>query len=49
MEIGPRDIQNQQFIAIARDNRSKETIAMATAVDRIKQLLDDVQKRLFEK
>ena len=49
VEIGPRDIQSSQFVAVSRDTMSKETVTMAKAIERIKQLMDEMQERLFSK
>ena len=49
MEIGPRDLKNQQFVAVSRDNNSKTTVAMANAVDGLNRLMDEMQQRMFDK
>ncbi len=49
LEIGPRDIENGEFMAVRRDNREKTSVKIAEAVERVPQLLDDVQKGLYNK
>ena len=49
VEIGPRDLQSRQVITKSRDLVDKETVSMATAVDRINQLMEDMHHRLFTK
>ena len=49
VEIGPRDLQSQQVVTKSRDLVAKETISMATAVDRIKELMEEMHNRLFTK
>jgi prolyl-tRNA synthetase len=49
VEIGPRDLQSRQVITKSRDLVDKETVSMATAVDRIGQLMEEMHDRLFTK
>lgn len=49
LEIGPRDIENGEFMAVRRDNREKTSVKIAEAVEMVPQLLDEVQKGLYAK
>lgn len=49
IEVGPRDIENGQCIAVRRDNRAKEQIPFEDLVTRIKELLDETQQGMFER
>ena len=49
MEIGPNDIKASQFVAIPRDTGEKIAITRDIAVPRIKELLAEMYKRLFNK
>ena len=46
LEIGPRDVKNNQAVVVSRDNRSKTTLDNANLVPGIRQLLDDLTSRL---
>ncbi|KAK3924680.1 Bifunctional glutamate/proline--tRNA ligase [Frankliniella fusca] len=49
VELGPKDLKNQQLVAVRRDNGEKITISRSKAAEDIAALLDAVQKALFEK
>jgi prolyl-tRNA synthetase len=49
VEIGPRDIEKGQFVAVRRDTGEKSFIPVAEAGARLRALLDDIQKSLFER
>ena len=49
IEIGPRDIENNVCMAVRRDNGEKISVSLDELETRIPELLDDVQKGLFEK
>ncbi len=49
LEIGPRDIENGEFMAVRRDNREKTSVKIAEAAQIVPQLLDEVQKGLYNK
>jgi len=49
IEIGPRDIENGVCVAVRRDNREKEVIALDTLAERIPALLEELQQGLYEK
>jgi len=47
VEIGPRDIQNNQCVVVPRDTGEKHSISLQQAVPKIQQHLDDLAKRLY--
>src|SRR5690625_1971754 len=49
IEIGPRDIENEQVVVVRRDTLEKEFVSMAELDRRILEILDDVQKNLYDK
>ena len=49
VEVGPRDIENNQVVISRRDDLSKQTASMDNLADYVYGLLDTVQKDLFEK
>ncbi|XP_013779580.1 bifunctional glutamate/proline--tRNA ligase-like [Limulus polyphemus] len=49
VELGPRDIKQQQFVAVRRDTGEKMTLKMEEAVVVIKDLLDKIQNSLYQK
>jgi prolyl-tRNA synthetase len=49
IEIGPRDIQKKQVVVVRRDNGKKVVIKESQLIKRINQLLEDIQKSLFNK
>lgn len=49
VEIGPRDVQNDQVVVVRRDNREKKVIKMPELQNEIKINLDDVQNNLFQR
>ena len=49
LEIGPRDIEKSSVLIARRDTREKLPVPMEGLVDRIRQLLDDVQRTLFDR
>ncbi len=49
LEIGPKDIAQRQGIAVRRDNRAKEAVPFAALSTRLPQILDDVQRSLYER
>ena len=49
LEIGPKDIEKSQVLIARRDTREKLGVAMDGLVDRVRGLLEDVQKSLFER
>lgn len=49
VEIGPRDMQQKQFVAVRRDTGEKITYKMSTAVKDLKDLLELIQTCMFER
>lgn len=49
IEIGPRDIENNKAILFRRDELTKEEVSLDNIADSVENLLDDIQKNLFEK
>ena len=49
IEIGPRDMEQNQCVAVRRDNFEKVTVSLDELAVRVPQLLEDVQQGLFQK
>ncbi|XP_064394534.1 bifunctional glutamate/proline--tRNA ligase-like isoform X2 [Halichondria panicea] len=49
VEIGPRDLQKNQIVAVARDNQCKKTINLADADKILNTLLQTIQARMFQR
>ncbi len=49
MEIGPRDAQNNSVMLVRRDNRVKESVSLDILETRLPELLEEVQKALFQR
>ena len=49
LEIGPKDIENGVCVAVRRDNREKVTVELDKVAEKLPQVLDMVQKGLYEK
>ncbi len=49
IEIGPKDIEKNQVVAVRRDKLEKEFISIDGLADALKAMLDDVHKGLYEK
>jgi prolyl-tRNA synthetase len=49
VEVGARDLQSDQVTLVRRDTREKERVSVEGTVDRIGDLLVDVQAALFER
>lgn len=49
LEIGPRDVAQGQAIAVRRDSRAKEPIPSDRLPERLPQVLDAIQKALYER
>ena len=48
LEIGPRDIENNQCILVRRDTLEKETVSLDNVNVRIAELLEDIQANMFK-
>ena len=49
IEIGPRDIENGVCMAVRRDNGDKISVALSELTSKVPELLDAVQRGLFDK
>ena len=49
IEIGPKDIEKSQVLAVRRDTREKVGVPMEGLAGRVRHVLDDVQRNLFER
>ena len=47
LEMGPRDIQNNECILVRRDNNEKLTIKLEEVEENISKILDDIQANMF--
>ena len=48
IEMGPRDIENGVAVLVRRDTAEKETVELSKLNERIGELLDTIQKDMFE-
>lgn len=48
VEIGPKDIEKGQCIAVRRDNGEKIVVSLSELEERVKELLDAVQQGMFD-
>jgi prolyl-tRNA synthetase len=49
LEIGPKDIQKASVVLARRDTREKTVAPMAGLADRVRDLLEDIQRNLLER
>lgn len=49
LEVGPRDIEQQQVILVRRDTGEKQTVSLQDLETQVQQILNDIQNSLFEK
>tara|TARA_B100001123_G_C14679259_1_gene776717 strand:- start:141 stop:611 length:471 start_codon:yes stop_codon:yes gene_type:complete len=49
LEIGPRDVKNEQVMLVRRDNRKKSPTPMAGLAEHVDGLLSTIQQALFER
>ena len=49
VELGPKDLAKEQCVLVRRDVRQKEPAPLASAAERAGQMLDAMQKDLFER
>ena len=47
IEIGPRDMENGKAMLVRRDTGEKESVAIGNVVERVAQLLKDIQQSLY--
>ena len=48
IEIGPRDLENNQAVLVRRDNGEKEVVELSKLDERLETLLEEIQKNMFE-
>ncbi len=48
MEVGPRDVENDQVVLVRRDTREKMFLSKSDLMNSIPKLLEDIQSGLFE-
>jgi prolyl-tRNA synthetase len=49
LEVGPRDIKTGQVITVRRDTMGKASISLTGIESRVKELLVDIQKAIFDR
>lgn len=49
IEIGPKDIENDQCVAVRRDSGDKITVSLTDLESRIPEILEDIQIGMYEK
>ena len=49
IELGPKDIENQKCIVVRRDTREKIEVSLDEIESRIPEILDTIQKEMFER
>lgn len=49
LEIGPRDLENNQVVLVRRDNREKEIVSIDNLTTAVPEILAKVQKGLLDK
>ncbi|MBN2364611.1 MAG: proline--tRNA ligase [Calditrichaeota bacterium] len=49
IEIGPRDVENNQVMVVRRDNRSKTPVGIDELVTRIEQILTVMQQEMYQR
>ncbi|KFO09961.1 Bifunctional glutamate/proline--tRNA ligase, partial [Balearica regulorum gibbericeps] len=49
VEVGPRDMKSQQFVAVRRDTGQKQTFSEHEAEDRLKQILEEIHANLYNR
>ena len=47
IEIGPRDLENNQAVLVRRDNGEKEVVELSKIDERLESLLEEIQKDMF--
>nr|XP_060610231.1 bifunctional glutamate/proline--tRNA ligase isoform X6 [Anolis sagrei ordinatus] len=49
LEVGPRDMKSNQFVAVRRDTGEKMTFAENEAVDQLRRILEEIHTNLFNR
>jgi prolyl-tRNA synthetase len=48
LELGPKDLQKGSVMSVKRPNRAKAPVPMDALEDRVRELLDEIQREMFE-
>ncbi len=48
IELGPRDIENNVCVIVRRDTLEKETVDLEKLNEKIREILEDIQKNMYE-
>lgn len=48
IEVGPRDVQNQQVVVVRRDTREKHIVGVSHLAEVVADLLNQIQRDLYE-
>lgn len=49
IEIGPKDIENNQAVVVRRDTREKYVVSLDTVTEELKKILDTMQSEMLER
>lgn len=49
IEIGPKDVANDNLVIVRRDTGEKTVVKTKDVAEKVKELLDEIQKNLFER
>lgn len=49
LEVGPRDMKSQQFVAVRRDTGQKLTFSEHEAEEKLKQILEEIHANLYSR
>lgn len=49
IEVGPKDVDKKQVVLVRRDNGKKEVVSEKDLAKKVEEILEDIQKSLFEK
>ena len=49
IEIGPRDIEENQAVIVRRDNREKTIVSLDEISEKLAEILDTMQKEMLER
>ncbi|XP_008124067.2 bifunctional glutamate/proline--tRNA ligase isoform X2 [Anolis carolinensis] len=49
LEVGPRDMKSNQFVAVRRDTGEKMTFAENEAVDQLRRILEEIHTNLYNR
>jgi prolyl-tRNA synthetase len=48
LEVGPRDVKNNQALSVRRDTREKQPLSLDSIAEAVPKLLDNIQSNLLE-